>query len=82
MQVKVRPGDTLWKYSIWFGIPYQLILDSNREAAAGVLAVGDTVQIPGYIWAEHTVIAGDSLWRIATMNGVSVVVHRLQNSGS
>ncbi|WP_214629832.1 M14 family metallopeptidase [Paenibacillus agaridevorans] len=72
MQVKVRPGDTLWKYSIWFGIPYQLILDSNRETASGVLAVGDTVQIPGYVWAEHTVIAGDSLWRIATMNGVSV----------
>ncbi|MDQ6418162.1 M14 family zinc carboxypeptidase [Paenibacillus sp. LHD-117] len=81
MQVKVRPGDTLWKYSILFGVPYQLILDSNREAIPQALAIGDTVNIPGYMWAEHTVIAGDSLWRIATMNGVSVDLLIQSNPG-
>ncbi len=81
MQVKVRPGDTLWKYSILFGIPYQLILDSNRDRQPASLAIGDTVQIPGYVWAEHTVIAGDSLWRIATMNGVTVDLLLQSNPG-
>lgn len=81
MQVKVRAGDTLWKFSILFGIPFQLVLDSNRDIDPAKLAIGDTVHIPGYVWAEHTVIAGDSLWRIATMNGVSVDLLLQSNPG-
>ncbi|MHA6483961.1 M14 family zinc carboxypeptidase [Paenibacillus sp. strain BS8-2] len=81
MQVKVRQGDTLWKFSILFGVPYQLILDSNRDRDPSALVVGDTVQIPGYVWANHTIIAGDSLWRIATMNGVSVDLLLQSNPG-
>lgn len=81
MQVKARREDTLWKYSLLFGIPYQLILDSNRDREPAALAIGDAVQIPGYIWAEHTVIAGDSLWRIATMNGVTVDLLLQSNPG-
>lgn len=81
MQVKARPGDSLWKYSLLFGIPYQLILDSNRDREPSSLSIGDAVHIPGYIWAEHTVIAGDSLWRIATMNGVTVDLLLQSNPG-
>ncbi|MFD0586980.1 M14 family zinc carboxypeptidase [Paenibacillus sp. GCM10027627] len=71
MQITVRPGDTLWGYSILFGVPFPLIADSNPGINANTLTVGQQMQIPGYVWADYTVKAGDSVWRIAKANGIS-----------
>lgn len=71
MQISVRPGDTLWNYSIMFDIPFQLILDANPDSH-GVLNVGDTIEIPGYEWHDYEIVAGDTLWLIAKRNNISV----------
>ncbi|WP_274364299.1 M14 family metallopeptidase [Paenibacillus thermotolerans] len=72
MEIYVRPGDTLWNYSQWFRIPFQLVLDSNPDLADGRLNVGDRVQIPGYLRANYTIRAGDTFWSIAKARGVPV----------
>lgn len=71
MQIAVRPGDTLWSYSVMFDVPLQLILDSNPTLGS-VLQVGDLINIPGYTWNEYTVVAGDTLWQIARRNNISL----------
>jgi len=71
MQIAVRPGDTLWGYSVMFDVPLQLILDSNPTLGS-VLQVGDLINIPGYTWNEYTVVAGDTLWQIAKRNNISL----------
>jgi len=71
MQIAVRPGDTLWSYSVMFDVPLQLILDSNPTLGS-VLQVGDLINIPGYTWNEYTVVAGDTLWQIAKRNNISL----------
>jgi len=71
MQIAVRPGDTLWGFSVMFDVPLQLILDSNPSLGS-TLQVGDLVNIPGYTWNEYTVVAGDTLWQIAKRNNISL----------
>lgn len=71
MQVTVRSGDSLWRYSILFGVPIRLIADSNPGVESNALYIGQAVQIPGYEWVEYRVSSGDSLWRIASRNGIS-----------
>jgi len=69
MQIAVRPGDTLWGYSVMFDVPLQLILDSNPTLGSS-LQVGDLINIPGFTWNEYTVVAGDTLWQIARRNNI------------
>lgn len=71
MQINVRPGDTLWNYSVMFDIPFQLILDSNPNAQ-DELFVGDAIEIPGYEWHDYEIVAGDTLWQIAKRNNISL----------
>lgn len=81
MQIVVQNGDTYWRFSLIFGVPLQLIIDSNPAIAPDALQAGQVVQIPGYEWRRHTVVAGDSLWRIASANGISVELLMRSNPG-
>ncbi|WP_449536972.1 M14 family metallopeptidase [Ferdinandcohnia sp. Marseille-Q9671] len=65
MKVTVRPGDTLWYYGQLFGIPTQLLIDSNLHLNINLLQVGASVNIPGFVLQEHTIDSGDTLWKLA-----------------
>lgn len=81
MQVTIRSGDSFWRYSVLFGVPFQLIVDSNPGIDPNALAIGRTVQIPGYVWFNYTIQQGDSLWRIAVQNGISTELLLQTNPG-
>lgn len=65
MEIFVRPGDSFWYYSQVFNVPFQLILDSNRNLNAQALMPNQPVQIPGYVTSPYTVQRGDTIWSIA-----------------
>lgn len=65
MEVKVRPGDSLWYYSLLFDIPLIFLEKSNPQMIPGQLTVGGSVQIPGYLCEQYEVQPGDSLWKVA-----------------
>lgn len=65
MKVKVKSGDTLWKYSRVFQIPLRLIIDSNNVQDPDQLVIGDMINIPGYVTKRYTIRSGDTLWKIA-----------------
>ncbi|RIX53557.1 LysM peptidoglycan-binding domain-containing protein [Paenibacillus nanensis] len=81
MQVTVRSGDSFWRYSVLFGIPFQLIIDSNPGTDPNALVIGQSVQIPGFVWSNYTIQRGDSLWRIAVQNGISTELLLQTNPG-
>ncbi|WP_377888510.1 M14 family metallopeptidase [Alkalihalobacillus sp. R86527] len=65
MKVRVKSGDTMWKYSRVFQIPLRLIIDSNDLEDPNQLVVGDMINIPGYVTKRYTIKNGDTLWKIA-----------------
>ncbi|MEH7248873.1 M14 family metallopeptidase [Neobacillus niacini] len=65
MDIYVREGDSLWYYSQLHGINFQLIVDSNREIQPSQLAVGQLIQIPGFVAQDYQIRRGDSFWGIA-----------------
>ncbi|WP_270179273.1 M14 family metallopeptidase [Alkalihalobacillus sp. CinArs1] len=65
MRVRVKSGDTMWKYSRVFQIPMQLIIDSNESVDPNRLVIGDMINIPGYVTKSYTIRKGDTLWSIA-----------------
>ena len=65
MEVFVRPGDSFWYYSQVFNLPFQLIIDSNRNINAQALISNQPIQIPGYVTSPYTVQRGDTVWSIA-----------------
>lgn len=73
MQISARQDDTLWKYSVLFDIPFQLIIDANPALVDG-LQVGDIVHIPGYEWHQYEVKAGDTMWKIAKDNHITTAL--------
>ncbi|WP_332649814.1 M14 family metallopeptidase [Lysinibacillus sp. 54212] len=66
MEVYVRRGDTFWYYSQLFGIPLQLLIDSNRQINPNALSIGAEIQIPGFLVQNYQIKPGDTLWTIAT----------------
>jgi len=79
MEVTVRSGDTLWYYSQLFGIPFILIEDSNPGIAFDQLAIGQQIQIPGYVSAAYTIQQNDTLWTISITSNVPMDSLRLLN---
>lgn len=71
MRVQLRSGDTLWSLSRLFQVPVRLVVDSNPDIDPGNLAIGQTVNIPGYIVTDYTVSAGDTVWQIAQAHGIA-----------
>jgi len=78
--VRFRRGDTLWAYSRIFQVPLPLILDSNALDPTNI-AVGQEVEIPGWLVTGYTVKAGDTLWRIAQQRGLPLDALFLVNPG-
>lgn len=81
MELRVRSGDTLWRYSQLFHIPFLLLLDSNRGADLGNLQVGQQIRIPAFLTEAYIIRAGDSLWKIAKQKGVETEALLLVNPG-
>ncbi|MHC0037652.1 M14 family zinc carboxypeptidase [Pseudoneobacillus sp. C159] len=65
MDIYVRSGDSLWKYSQLFGIHLQLIVDSNRDIQTDPLLIGQRIRVPGFVAQDYRIRAGDSLFAIA-----------------
>lgn len=78
MKVTVRKGDTLWHYSQLFAIPFQLIMDSNRQIGS-YLQIGQEVQIPGFRVQTYTIKSGDTFWKIANRYNLQLDALELLN---
>lgn len=70
MEIVVRQGGSLWLYSQWFRVPFQLVLDSNPGVQS--LYVGQRIQIPGYVVTRYTIRSGDTFWAISRARGIPV----------
>ncbi len=81
MDVFVRRGDSLWRFSQIFRIPLQLILHSNRTINPAILSVGQRIQIPGFVSVSYQVQPGDSLWLIAQRRNLPLDTIFLVNPG-
>ena len=81
MKVSVRLGDSLWYYSQIYGIPIQLMIDSNRTIDANRLQIGQEVNIPGFISETVSIKQGDTLWSLAKSRNVLPDAVFLLNQG-
>ena len=68
MEIYVRPKDSLWYYSQLFNVPLLLIEQSNPDVVTQQLAIGQAIQIPGYLSERYTVRPNDTAWTIAMAN--------------
>lgn len=81
MQVTIRKGDTLWRYSQLFNVPLRLVIDSNPNVDPNNLIIGQTVMVPGYLTDHHRIKKGDTLWKMATDRRISLETLLLINPG-
>lgn len=81
MDIYVRPGDSLWRFSEVFKIPLQLIKDSNRNINSQFLRVGQRIRIPGFVTVNYQVKQGDSFWQIAQSRNLPLGAILLVNPG-
>ncbi|WP_369693648.1 M14 family zinc carboxypeptidase [Lentibacillus sp. CBA3610] len=81
MEVVIRPNDSFWYYSELFDVPLVLIEQSNPQLNTYQLAVGQAVQIPGYMAHFYQVSPGDTLWRLAMTRNIPVDMLQLANPG-
>lgn len=67
MKVVARRGDSLWYYSQLFGLPLQLISDSNPNTSSDSdpLKTGQEIAIPGFIQIDYEVKRADTIQNIA-----------------
>ncbi|MBM7584664.1 g-D-glutamyl-meso-diaminopimelate peptidase [Bacillus pakistanensis] len=72
MKVTIRKGDTLWYYSQLFYLPFQLLLDSNRQQDVNALMPGMEIEIPGFQSVPYMVEKGDTFWTIARQRNLSL----------
>ncbi|WP_246945924.1 M14 family metallopeptidase [Bacillus pinisoli] len=80
MEVTVRLGDSLWYYSQLFGLPLDLILDSNTTEYQRSIRVGNRVKIPGFTNEPYRIKAGDTTWKLAQQRNISVDALLLLNA--
>lgn len=67
MKVFTRRGDSLWYYSQLFGLPLQLLCDSNRKIPSGSepLKTGKEIAIPGFTYRDYKVVKEETVQTIA-----------------
>ncbi len=70
----VKLGDTLWKIALAHGVTVNQLLSTNKLDSNNHLAVGQTLIIPAQepSYKLYTVQAGDTLWKIALANQVTI----------
>ncbi|HEY8393928.1 MAG TPA: cell wall hydrolase [Thermaerobacter sp.] len=77
----VRPGDTVWKVSQWYGAPVKDIAELNRLPHPSVVWAGTYLAVPVIDHYDiYAVKPGDSLFRIARAYGISVDVLKKANA--
>lgn len=79
MKVHVRKGDSLGYLSQLFGLPLELMIDSNRHTNPVMLTIGDVLFIPGFVTFPYLVKSGDSLSSIAARQKIKLEVIRILN---
>ncbi|BCG60487.1 LysM peptidoglycan-binding domain-containing protein [Paenibacillus sp. URB8-2] len=78
----VKQGDTLYELSKKYGVPLDKLIEANPQIAnPEVLAIGDKVKIPsvpvpvpdgGELFHKHTVMQGDTLWKLSKAWGIQL----------
>lgn len=76
MQVHtVQKGDTLWKIAKMYGVDFEELKAANPQLTnPDLIMPGMKILIPGAADERpfHVVKAGDTMWKIARMHGISV----------
>ena len=67
----VIPGQSLWKISLQYKVPYQTIAKANGLGAPYNLVIGESLYIPR-IAQRHIVRQGETLWSISRQYNVSI----------
>jgi g-D-glutamyl-meso-diaminopimelate peptidase len=80
MKVYARNGDTLWYLSKLFGLPFDLLIDSNRILNPDRLDVGEEVDIPGFEAVAYRIKPGDSQSKIASKQNIPVDAINILNN--
>ncbi|MGD6991405.1 M14 family metallopeptidase [Sutcliffiella horikoshii] len=83
MKVYARRGDSLWYYSQLFGLPLNLICDSNPEVASSseLLNAGEEIVLPGFTHNDYEVQALETIHTIAQKINISTDCMMLLNQG-
>jgi LysM repeat protein len=72
----VAPGESLWSIASANGVTVDALAAANGLSSDALLIVGQTIQIPttstSATAASHVVAPGESLWSIASANGITV----------
>ena len=69
----VLPGDTLWGIAKKNGIELNELINANPSLSnTDYILPGQIITIPSTKKESHKVMLGDTLWSIATKNGISV----------
>lgn len=72
MKIKARKGDTFRKYSEWFQLPVQLLIDSNPHIRQEPILEGTEVAICGYDIEDYQAQPNDSVESISLLKKCSV----------
>jgi len=72
MKIEARKGDTFHKYSEWFQIPVQLLVDSNPHITSDPIPEGAEVAICGYDLEDYQVQSNDTIESISLLKKCSV----------